>query len=316
MYVENSSDRFSLLDMIEKDCEALDADEKWRISHCAEVVHSEKNKLFCNDTRQSVQTAAAQLTDACWMDSSNGKVARNVQRSVSESGVNRDPHLLVNPRTVAPLLENDAVKVAVSTATVSDHAKITQAEPEMTDVSFSEVEPSAKIIKIEPEVMGGSFSETDPTTKIIKIEPVDVLDELFSTQSQIVSSTNRNQTYSAGTTLLAPASINVSSPVGTMQLFLQVATTVGNIVQTGGNVCFVVEPQTLCTTAVAENCGTDSVSAASGSQLVDADVSLKEEAGSEAYEKPVFSYSCLIAMALKNSDTGSLPVNEIYAYIL
>jgi len=131
-----------------------------------------------------------------------------------------------------------------------------------------------------------------------------------------VSSTNRNQTYSAGTTLLAPASINVSSPVGTMQLFLQVATTVGNIVQTGGNVCFVVEPQTLCTTAVAENCATDSVSAASGSQLVDADVSLKEEAGSEAYEKPVFSYSCLIAMALKNSDTGSLPVNEIYAYIL
>jgi hypothetical protein len=41
-----------------------------------------------------------------------------------------------------------------------------------------------------------------------------------------------------------------------------------------------------------------------------------EGSASETFEKPVFSYSCLIAMALKNSETGSLPVNEIYAYIL
>ena len=46
VYVENSNDRFSLLDMIEKDCEALDSDEKWRISHTAEDVHADKNKLL------------------------------------------------------------------------------------------------------------------------------------------------------------------------------------------------------------------------------------------------------------------------------
>lgn len=34
------------------------------------------------------------------------------------------------------------------------------------------------------------------------------------------------------------------------------------------------------------------------------------------YPKPVYSYSCLIAMALKNSETGALPVNEIYNFIL
>lgn len=33
------------------------------------------------------------------------------------------------------------------------------------------------------------------------------------------------------------------------------------------------------------------------------------------YKKPGCSYTCLIAMALKASETGSLPVSEIYRYI-
>lgn len=45
------------------------------------------------------------------------------------------------------------------------------------------------------------------------------------------------------------------------------------------------------------------------------DIDLMSPSG-KVFPKPAYSYSCLIAMALKNSKTGSLPVNEIYNFMI
>lgn len=55
-----------------------------------------------------------------------------------------------------------------------------------------------------------------------------------------------------------------------------------------------------------------SYSTSSKSQNVSKTLELSEK----VFPKPVYSYSCLISMALKNSKNGSLPVSEIYNFMM
>jgi hypothetical protein len=107
--------------------------------------------------------------------------------------------------------------------------------------------------------------------------------------------------------------------------------TVQNVVSINNQqVGYTVQPITICPQQNIQNVGTvTSPSLTSpvlvehlqnGMQLVNNNnnnkVASQHRQPEKVYPKPVYSYSCLIAMALKNSRTGNLPVSEIYNFMM
>lgn len=284
----------SLLDMIEKESAEF---EPWYTAGPIAEPHS-KNYSFIagNDMVSSVKSTTSSLfDDLTRLESLNGSVFSSGLQAMDtdwldrEECMNWDPQLLVNPRTGAPVDISDADltfsgKFALKKNIGTALSILTR--PESSDCSGSK---PTDVAPVNGDLtMSGRHLQTFTTFTITEPTISNALQSQFQSQL-IASSTN-------------------TMPV---QVILQVTNAVGSIVPTDGTLCLIKMENEEQTVQLPVSNTAKAVS-------VQAEEESDEVAGecNENYEKPVFSYSCLIAMALKNSESGSLPVNEIYAYIL
>ena len=261
-------DQFSLLDMIEVESAQF---ENWFTGN-REIETETKQYSSVGDKLNSTKGVnSSLLDDLVRLESLHGNVLNSSVHSMEsdwlerEECMNWEPHLLVNPRTGAPINVGDSD--ISSSQSLRENA--------FTVVSMSESNTHRQTIKSEDDKKPG----TQPVQTFTTFTLADSQPQLMSSQPN------------------------------TVQVYLQVTNAVGNIIPSDGTLCLIKmeseEDSSLKTTQDVDSCVVHS-----GEDSDDTGE------GNETYEKPVFSYSCLIAMALKNSENGSLPVNEIYAYIL
>jgi hypothetical protein len=281
-YMIYQHDQFSLLDMIEVESAQF---ENWYMGNREVDMDTKHSAVGGEKPNLSKTVNSSLLDDLVRLESLHGTgLSSNVHNMETdwlerEECMNWEPHLLVNPRTGAPINVGDSDSLTDGALTVTDNS--------FTVVPLSESNVTRQSDRVVDDIKPHS-------------QPVQTFTAFTLTEPQITNSSSMTLQPQ-----LLPTQAN------TVQVYLQVTNAVGNIIPSDGTLCLIKMENE----EDAPVHGAQTVNASSG--VIHSGEENDEGAeGTETYEKPVFSYSCLIAMALKNSDTGSLPVNEIYAYIL
>ena len=210
-----------------------------------------------------------------WMQLSQGSTS-------SSGGIqeNTDPNLLVNPQTGVPVGQ-DQPRTPV-TLTLSQPAVM-----EMRDSNSS----SRQIINIQPQVSNSQQQQRQQQQTIRVTQPQFVN---INNVMQVVACTTQGQQV-----LLQGNGSTVSS----MSPLRQQLQNIHHLQQQ--------QQQTSVSYATTQQLLTQGLQSPQKITMR----SLADPESEKVFPKPVYSYSCLIAMSLKNSDTGCLPVSEIYNFM-
>ena len=213
-----------------------------------------------------------------WMQLSQGST------SSGSSGIqeNTDPNLLVNPQTGVPVGQDQPRTPVTLTLSLP-------AVTEMRDSNSS----SRQIINIQPQVSDSQQQQQQQrqqqTIRVTQPQFVNINNVM-----QVVASTTQGQQV-----LLQGNGSTVSS----MSPLRQQLQNIHHLQQQ--------QQQTSVSYATTQQLLTQGLQSPQKITMR----SLAHPDSEKVFPKPVYSYSCLIAMSLKNSDTGCLPVSEIYNFM-